>query len=59
MHKDMSRPDDAGDDNKDTENLDAGADETDPVAYSRFEGRKVPISDVDLPAVELVPNSLL
>jgi hypothetical protein len=34
----IGRPDDAGDDDEDTEDLDAGADETDRVAYGRFEG---------------------
>jgi hypothetical protein len=34
----ISRPDDASDNNKDAENLDAIANEADPVADCRFKG---------------------
>jgi hypothetical protein len=39
MHTKICRPDDAGDDNEDTENLDADADEMNPVACVGLEGR--------------------
>jgi hypothetical protein len=38
MHVEICRPDDADDDNEDTENLDAVADETNAVADRRLEG---------------------
>jgi hypothetical protein len=49
MHVEIRRPDDADDNDEDTENLDAVADETDAVAGRHLEGGLVGIIDGRLP----------